>query len=153
MPGLRILLAEDNPGDVFLVKEALRRQGIEHTLTLATNGQAAWELIEAAEHRPAAGYDLFMIDLNLPSRPGVELVARIRSSPTSMGHAPVVIVTSSSAPRDRSAADRAGANYYFCKPSNFAQFLKLGSIVEQLTVDSHAGSVSGGEGSTQGNTA
>lgn len=142
-PGLRILLAEDNPGDVFLVKEALRRHGIDHSLTTAANGQAAWELIEAAERQPRGGYDFFMIDLNLPSRPGVELVARIRSSRTSMSHAPILIVTSSGAPRDRAAAAQAGADYYFCKPSDLTQFLGLGLIVCQLLEQKHAGSHSG----------
>lgn len=131
-PALRILLAEDNPGDVFLVQEALRRHGVEHTLTVATNGQAAWELIGAAEANPAAHFDLFLIDLNLPSRPGVEIVARIRSSRSPLAKASIIVVTSSNSPADRAAANRAGADYYFCKPSHLAQFLHLGAIVRQI---------------------
>jgi len=129
--GLRILLAEDNPGDVFLFEEALKRHAISHELTVATDGEGAWKWIEAAE-TAQAGFDLFVLDLNLPVRPGLELLARIRSSHGKMSRAPVVIMTSSNAMRDRSAAAHGGADYYFCKPSNLDEFLKLGSIVQQL---------------------
>ena len=132
-PAFRILLAEDNPGDVFLVKEALRRYGVDCNLTVADNGQEGWDLIEAGDADPARAFDLFMIDLNLPARPGVELVARIRSARGTMAKAPVLIFTSSSSARDRAAANRAGANYYFCKPSNLEQFLELGSIVRHFS--------------------
>jgi DNA-binding response OmpR family regulator len=124
-------LAEDNPGDVFLFQEALNRSSIAHELTVATDGEGAWKWIEAAE-KADAGFDLFVLDLNLPVRPGLELLARIRSSRGKISRAPVVIMTSSNAVRDRSAAAHGGADYYFCKPSNLDEFLKLGSIVQQL---------------------
>lgn len=132
MPSLRILLAEDNPGDVFLVKEALSRHSIDHILTVASDGQRAWERIEAAEGERAAGFDLFLLDLNLPVRTGLELLARIRASRTKLARAPVVIVTSSNSIHDRAAAERAGTDCYFCKPSNLEEFMELGSIVREL---------------------
>jgi CheY-like chemotaxis protein len=132
VPTLRILLAEDNPGDVFLVKEALSRHSIDHTLTVASDGQRAWERIEAAEEERAKVFDLFLLDLNLPVRPGLELLARIRGSRTKISRAPIVIVTSSNSIHDRAAAERAGADRYFCKPSNLEEFMELGCIVREL---------------------
>lgn len=128
---MRILLAEDNPSDVFLVKEALKQHAIPHELTVATDGDKAWKWIDKAE---AAGqtFDLFMLDLNLPARPGIELLTRIRNSSGKIAKAPVLIMTSSDAPPDRLAAARGGANYYFRKPSNLDEFLNLGVIVQQL---------------------
>ena len=131
-PNLRILLAEDNPGDVFLVREALKQHCTEFELTVATDGKSAWERIHAAESNPLEAYTLFMLDLNLPVRSGLELLMRIRRSPSAMSKSPVVIVTSSDAERDRTAANRAGANHYFCKPSDFGSFLELGSVVQRL---------------------
>lgn len=135
---LRILLAEDNPGDVYLVEEALKRQSIAHKLTVVNDGDRAWKSIEAAETGGTEGFDLFMFDLNLPARPGLELLARIRRSRGRISKAPVVIVTSSNSTRDRTAAARGGADYYFCKPSKLDDFLKLGSIIQQLWLASTA---------------
>ena len=129
---LRILLAEDNPGDVYLIKEALNRHSPEHELLVATDGGSAWKLIEAAEKPRARKFDIFMLDLNLPTRPGLELLARVRSSRGRMSRALIVIVTSSNAAQDRSAAAQGGADYFFCKPSNLDAFLQLGAIVRRL---------------------
>ena len=129
---LRILLAEDNPGDVYLVEEALKRQSLAHELTVVNDGDRAWKSIEAAENSEARGFDLFMFDLNLPARPGLELLARIRRSRGKISKAPVVIVTSSNSMKDRTAAAWGGADYYFCKPLKLDEFLKLGPIIEKL---------------------
>lgn len=131
-PALRILLAEDNPGDVFLVQEALRKHCSEFELAVAPDGNRAWSLIESAEADPKARFTFFLLDLNLPVRPGLELLVRIRESKTEMARALVVIVTSSSAPSDQTAAMQAGANHYFCKPSNLDEFLQLGGLVQRL---------------------
>src|SRR5262245_27633575 len=130
-PALRILLAEDNAGDVFLVREALNRHCVNGELTVATDGKRAWELIEAAETKPGRAFTFFLLDLNLPARSGLELLAKIRRSVV-MSRMPVVIVTSSDAPRDRISIEKSGADYYFCKPSRLEKFLELGSIVQKL---------------------
>jgi CheY-like chemotaxis protein len=137
-PELRILLAEDNPGDIYLVEEALKRQSIAHELTVVTDGELAWKSIESAD-KAGDGFDLYMLDLNLPARPGLELLTRIRKSRGKISTAPVVIVTSSNSTRDRAAAARAGADYYFCKPSKLEEFLKLGHIIQELWLASLAG--------------
>lgn len=129
---LRILLAEDNPGDVYLVKEAFKTHSLEHELIVAGDGGVAWQLIEEADQPRTQGFDIFMLDLNLPVRTGLELLARIRSSRRKMSRAVVVIVTSSNATGDRNAAISGGADFYFCKPSTLDGFLQLGSIVKEL---------------------
>jgi CheY-like chemotaxis protein len=139
----RILLAEDNPGDVFLVEEALRRYSVPNILTLAADGEAAWDCIEAAESPGNPGFDLFLLELNLPARSGFELLERIRSSRGSVAHVPVVIITSSSAQRGRAAAERRGAGYYFCKPSHLEEFLELGSIVREVLAENTTGEAAG----------
>jgi len=129
---LRILLAEDNPGDVFLVKESLNRHLLHYELTAANDGERAWKLVEMAEASPDGSFDIVILDLNLPIRPGLEILSRIRSSPSAVSRSLVVIVTSSYSTPDRTAATNGGADYYFCKPSNLDAFLQLGSIIKQL---------------------
>ena len=129
---LRMLLAEDNPGDVFLVKESLNRHSLKHNLTVASDGERALKLIEAAENSPSEAFDIFVLDLNLPLRPGLELLARIRKCDGPLNNALIVVVTSSYSIGDRNAASALGADYYFCKPANLDAFLQLGSIIQQL---------------------
>jgi CheY-like chemotaxis protein len=129
---LRILLAEDNPGDVYLVKEALRLHSIEYELVLAESGLSAWQLIEGAQSDRAKGFDICILDLNLPVRDGLELTARIRGSDGAQPRTLIVIMSSSNSARERDAALQAGADYYFCKPSSLDEFLRFGAILQDL---------------------
>jgi two-component system, chemotaxis family, response regulator Rcp1 len=132
MTPLRILLAEDNPGDVFLVRQALNHHRVEYELTVAADGQKAWDLIEVAEGGSSNLFTFFLLDLNLPVRPGLELLLRIRRSSSRIARAPVVIVTSSDAERDHFSTSQAGADYFFRKPTTLEEFLGLGAIVQAL---------------------
>jgi chemotaxis family two-component system response regulator Rcp1 len=132
---LRILLAEDNPGDVFLVKEALTKHSVDCELIVANDGQEAWQLIEAEDRSGARGFDICLLDLNLPGRPGVEIAARIRRCGGDLSRALIILVTSSTWTQDRNAAGSCGADYYFCKPSHLDGFLELGSVIRSLWTD------------------
>jgi CheY-like chemotaxis protein len=129
---LRIFLAEDNPGDVELVREALREHHIEHELTLARDGMAAKSYIERLAAAPDSPLpDLLLLDLNLPKAEGHELFSMFRANPRCT-HTLVIVVTSSNAPRDRERAEALGAAHYFRKPSDLAAFLELGSVIRKL---------------------
>jgi CheY-like chemotaxis protein len=127
-------MAEDNDADVNLVREALREHDIDFDLTVAHDGANACEYI----HNIAAGThprpDVFMLDLNLPQVDGHEIFSCIRACPA-CADAPVIILTSSDAPRDRDRANALGASVYFRKPSELLEFLQLGAIVRQLIED------------------
>jgi two-component system, chemotaxis family, response regulator Rcp1 len=127
---LRILLAEDNPGDVVLVKEALSSNNLSYSLRTAEDGERALEFIEEAEAGKLI-LDLVLLDLNLPKVSGDQVLARIRSS-RKLKSLPVIIVTSSDSPRDRARTAALGVDYYFRKPSDFEEFLTLGNVVEQV---------------------
>jgi CheY-like chemotaxis protein len=124
-------MAEDNDADVDLVREAFREHNIDCELTVAHDGANASEYIDdvAAGRRPPP--DMFLLDLNLPQTDGHELFASIRICPLCVD-APVIVLTSSDAPRDRDRARALGASVYFRKPSDLLEFLQLGAIVSQL---------------------
>ncbi len=132
---LTILLAEDNPGDVFLVRRALEKQALDFDLIVVEDGQAALHYLDRADSdesviRP----DLAMLDLNLPRATGSRILLRIRQS-LRCATIPVIVVTSSDSPLDHEAAEKLGANHYFQKPGDLAGFMQLGTIVKRLLDD------------------
>lgn len=129
---LHIFLAEDNPGDVELVRESLREQNIEYTLTLASDGREAKRLIQrVGMAEDAQCPDLVLLDLNLPKADGYELMDLLRAHPM-CATTPVIVVTSSDAKRDRERAAQMGAVRYFRKPSELSEFLQLGLVIREL---------------------
>src|SRR5215813_11243266 len=96
----RILIIEDNPADVFLLKEALENAGItDHVLEIAEDGEEALTRLRC-DHPSTQRWSLVILDLNLPKAGGAEILSVIRGNPT-LAHTLVVTCTSSGAPRER----------------------------------------------------
>jgi DNA-binding response OmpR family regulator len=110
-----------------LVRRALEENGVEGELIVIADGETAIAFIHAIDAEAAACPDLAIVDLNLPKKPGRDVLARMRAS-ESCGHIPVVILSSSDAERDKADAVRFGASRYIRKPSNLDDFLRLGLI-------------------------
>ena len=72
--------------------------------------------------------DLMLLDLNMPKAGGLEVMQRLRKCSACIS-TPVIIITSSSRPKDREEALALGAAYYFLKPDDFDDFLKIGDVV------------------------
>ncbi len=126
---ITILLAEDNPGDVFLVRRALEKHGIPVELIVVEDGQAALRYIERVDSDDSVSSpELAMLDLNLPRATGSRILSRIRQS-RRCNDIPIIIVTSSDSPLDRDAAAQLGATEYFQKPGDLAGFMQLGQVV------------------------
>jgi chemotaxis family two-component system response regulator Rcp1 len=135
---VRILLAEDNDGDVFLVRRALARRGLLHELAVTHNGEEALAWLE--EHgKPEIAPHLILLDLNLPRIDGAQVLSHLRKS-DSFSCIPVIILTSSDSPKDRQMALELGANLYFRKPTDLASFMDLGRIVEETLGEGLVGS-------------
>ena len=125
-----VLLADDNPSDVYLIREALREHGVACILRVASNGQDALGIIHG--EAPGTGsIGLIILDLNLPRHDGIEILQKLRQS-ARWEHIPVVVLTSSDSPRDRLMANELGATRYLHKPSNLEEFLGLGAIFKTL---------------------
>ncbi|MDZ4799112.1 MAG: response regulator [Bryobacteraceae bacterium] len=132
---MKIFLAEDNPADVYLLRQALGVQtGSEIELLVAQDGEEAMEYVNRKGRfcglpRP----DLIVLDLNLPKTDGSDILRAVRES-NELREVPVVILTSSDSPRDRATAERLGADGYITKPSDLDAFLSLGSILRAYAV-------------------
>src|SRR5579872_507971 len=130
-----ILLAEDNPADVYLVREALREHNVDCIVNVATEGQEVLRILGGSKADGEARWivppGLIILDLNLPRHDGIEILQRIRQT-VELAGVPVVVLTSSDSPRDREVATQLGATRYLRKPSSLEQFLGLGAIVKGL---------------------
>ena len=129
---LKVLLAEDNEGDVFLVREALQAHGLEYEIYVAADGLDVERYLERLGQAPDAPLpDVFLLDLNLPKADGYDILNSFRAHPECV-HVPVIIITSSDAPKDRHRAELLGATTYFRKPSNLMEFISLGEVVKKV---------------------
>jgi CheY-like chemotaxis protein len=132
---LRILLAEDNPGDILLVQEALREHAVEHELHVVQDGAKALDfLAHIGKTNEAPCPDVLLLDLNLPKIDGTQVLTEVRKHPAYV-QMKVIVITSSSARRDRVRASELGAARYFKKPSYLNEYLQLGAILREV-VDS-----------------
>jgi CheY-like chemotaxis protein len=133
----KILLAEDNPADVYLIRAALMEHGIDLPLQVATDGLEVMQILDRQEAAVEGRVNLIILDLNLPRHDGIEILQRIRGSEL-LRRIPVVILTSSDSPRDQLAASEFGAAHFLRKPSNLDQFLGLGAAFKELLEQANA---------------
>jgi len=129
---VHIFLAEDNPGDVFLVKEALREHHLQHELRVVKDGAEAIEFV--AQMGKAGGEpcpDIILLDLNLPKADGYQVLKEFRKHPE-CACIPVIVVTSSDSQRDHEQARTFGIAHYFRKPSSFDEYMRLGAVVQSV---------------------
>lgn len=131
-PVRRILIVEDNRGDVLLVDVALREAGLQFELIHLSDGEKAVEYLRKLGNGHAGpSLDLVLLDLNLPKRDGWEVLETLRSVP--LKHpVPVMILSSSSAPNDIARAERLGVSKYIRKPSTLDEFLTIGQTVKDF---------------------
>jgi CheY-like chemotaxis protein len=131
MTPILVLLAEDNAGDIFLVREALRTHQLHYALRILSDGEQAAEYLNTMGNSPESPCpDIFLVDLNLPKASGHELLKTFKDRCND--DVPVVVMTSSDAPWDRTRASELGAARFFRKPSGLDEFLELGALVKEL---------------------
>jgi len=131
---MQIVLAEDNDGDIFLVRRALKQNAVPYEMRVAHNGEEALLLMDDLS---AQLPDVIVLDLNLPRLNGAAVLTHIRANPK-FNQTPVIILTSSDSARDRARALELGADRYFCKPSELISFMDLGRLIEETATQGRA---------------
>ena len=126
------MLAEDNPGDVFLVREALRAHQVEAEWLHYADGESFVSALEVPEFTLP---DLILLDLNLPKINGFQILATIRNKPV-LSKVPVAILTSSQSPEDQRRTAALGASSFIRKPTHLDEFLdQVGGAIRALLVE------------------
>lgn len=124
-PVLSILLVEDNPGDVRLMREALLTNGTSSRLMVVEDGEAALRFLQRKPpYADAERPDLIFLDLNLPRRDGREVLAQIKAD-KDLRTIPVIVLTTSEAHKDILQAYDLHANCYIRKPSDLDEYLRV----------------------------
>ena len=122
---MEVLLVEDSLVDARLTIGALQRGQIPHRLTLVRDGQEALEfLFRRGVFARAPRPDLILLDLQLPSRNGLEVLWEIRNS-DDLRPVPVVVLTSSDDPNDREQCSHHEVDGFLSKPVHINEFLDL----------------------------
>jgi DNA-binding response OmpR family regulator len=125
---LNLLLAEDNLPDALLVREAIQAEQLQVDVHIVADGELAIDFIARAATDPHALVPhVMLLDLNLPKVDGFEVLRRVRAI-EKFKNIPVIIVTSSDSPEDRSEAAKLGASY-FRKTVSYEEFIKIGSVL------------------------
>jgi CheY-like chemotaxis protein len=123
-----VLLVEDDPGDVMLVREALSEEAA-NVLSVVGDGVEAMQFVRGeGQYASAERPDLVLLDLNLPRKSGAEVLAEIKGDPQ-LHTIPVVVLTTSQADEDVLRSYQMHANAYVTKPVDFERF---GEIVKQI---------------------
>ena len=124
-------MIEDNPADVFLIREAIEASGIKVPLHIVKDGEDATRFFDTADRDNAAPCpSLVILDINLPKKHGVQVLQHLRRSHRCR-RASVIVVSSSNAAKDRQDVILNGADAYFCKPSKYDDFLKLADLIRE----------------------
>ena len=111
-----VLLIEDDPRHADLLKMAWEDASLDLRLVVAGDADEAFDLLQADGPEQLPG--LVLLDLNLPGRDGREILREIRTDARLM-HLPVVVLTSSSSPRDYRTVRDLGGDAFVTKPLRY----------------------------------
>jgi two-component system, chemotaxis family, response regulator Rcp1 len=129
---LSILLVEDNPADVRLVREAFKTSKLQSALSVVKDGVEAMDFLHhAGSYVDAKRPDLIFLDLNLPRKDGREVLSEIKGD-AALKRIPVVVLTTSRADKDILTSYNLNANCYIVKPADLDQFFEVIRNTEQF---------------------
>jgi CheY-like chemotaxis protein len=127
-----IFVIEDNEADLFLLKESLRREGLNYDVVASRDGSRAIEFL-ACDQAAANPPDCILLDLNLPGAPGDQVFKAIRNHPH-LAEVPVLIWSSQI--RGAPVIDSPTRTFFFEKSCKLHEFLTIGSRIRDLLQES-----------------
>ena len=129
-----IVLIEDNPADVVLLRKSLAENEVSCNLTTFHSGEEALKVLcprDSLGQRPFVP-DAILLDLNTPKSDGFEVLIKLRGTPH-LASVPIAILTSSQQENDKARSIRLGAVRYIHKPTQLEEFLTtVGRSVKEM---------------------
>ncbi|MBF0336914.1 MAG: response regulator [Nitrospirae bacterium] len=129
---IEVLLVEDDPADIDLMREGLLGAKVYVNLRVVMDGVEAMAFLrKEGAYGAALQPDLILLDLNLPKKDGREVLREIKSD-EGLKKIPVIILTTSDAETDILRSYNLGANSYVTKPVGFEEFVKVVNTIEDF---------------------
>jgi chemotaxis family two-component system response regulator Rcp1 len=127
-----LLMVDDNPADLGLAREALNRCAYRGQIHSAGDGVEAMAFLNRREkYASAVRPDLVLLDLNLPKKDGLAVLAGMKANPE-LRCIPVVIFSTSQLGKDITRSYELGANCYVSKPGNLNDFFSAVKSIEEF---------------------
>jgi CheY-like chemotaxis protein len=123
-----VLLVEDDPNDVLVMRRAFLKAGLTYPLTVVDDGSKAIAYLSGqAPYQDRGRYPLpsyILLDLKMPRVSGLEILEWLRHNPN-FRHTPVTMLSGSSESRDIDRAKQLGIASYLIKPVIFQELLAM----------------------------
>jgi len=127
---MNILVVEDNGPEQVIMKEAFKEARVNHDLYMVKDGVEAIEFLRMQEpFKDAPKPDLIILDLNMPRKNGLEVLAEIKQNPR-WAHIPVLVFSNSEFSKDVCKSYTLGANAYLNKPVDFEGFVDIARVID-----------------------
>jgi CheY-like chemotaxis protein len=124
MAAPKILVVEDSPSDIYILRRALEDLGEEFDLDIVTDGSRAIQYVHAQRENPHEAHPcVIVLDLHIPKHDGLEVLRSIRQEPV-LRHIHVVLLTASASPREEAELRGMGADYRL-KPFDLHGYAEL----------------------------
>ncbi|MEU7589888.1 response regulator [Micromonospora sp. NPDC049230] len=119
---VRILVVDDDPGDVLMIEEALADSDVEKIIDVVSDGEEAMEFLRAeGRHEHARRPDVILLDLNMPRMDGRQVLGAVKQD-EDLRTIPIVVLTTSNADTDIVGSYTLQANAYVTKPIDLDDF-------------------------------
>ncbi|OYZ51624.1 MAG: hypothetical protein B7Y15_05240 [Bacteroidetes bacterium 24-39-8] len=134
MKPIKILLIEDNDGDILLFKESFEDAGILANIEVITDGKLAMDYFQLLSSKALDQYpDLIFLDINLPKKNGHEVLEFLKKN-ENLKDIPVIMLSTSSWYKDIEKANEAGVLLFISKPFDVDQFLRKITSKRQFSI-------------------
>ena len=131
---VKILLVEDNEGDIVLTMQALKKAKVSNGIQVVKDGEAALQYLrKQGQYKKAETPDLILLDINLPKIDGIEVLTEIKKDESLM-IIPVVMLTTSDSEKDIMESYQHHANCYITKPVDFQKFMDVMLMVKDFWI-------------------
>ncbi len=140
---IRILIAEDEPGDRLLLERALSKSDFDISVHSVSDGREALDYLKRiSRYRNGTRLahplpTLLLLDLKMPEVNGFEVLKWVRKHPR-LCDIQVVVFTASEEPKDMRQSYEAGADAYIVKPQDPDEFMDVVRSMEQQWLNAHA---------------
>ncbi|MEI8313905.1 MAG: response regulator [Verrucomicrobiota bacterium] len=135
-----ILYAEDDPNDAFFLQHAFDEVGIHNPLQIVKDGQEAIDYLAGVglftDRRRYPPPCLILLDLKMPRKSGIEVLAWIRAQPA-MCCVPVLVLSASCLASDLEKASLLGANSYIIKPFSLEERVEFAQAIRSFWLHFH----------------